>query len=293
MTLRINVVQGVYAIEPVESKMMVIWTDLAKKLAVTFVLAIAGLLTALPGQAQETGKDVQIEWLTWSFFRITSPEGKVILTNPWVTNPDSKITLEQINQADIILVPTGHRDEVGETIAIANKTGAKVVTTWEMAGGAFKGKIPNDQFIRTQPGSSVNVGAINIRVVGAVHGSGGKNALYGGPALGFIITFENGYKLYFSGSTDVTMDMQLWGSLFKPDAAILDYSGSRDPNDVAYMARLLSTDNPGLRTIIPHHHRVKAAPGKSVEALGQALKKLGVRAKLLNPEPGKVYTLSK
>ena len=109
---------------------MVIWTDLAKKLAVTFVLAIAGLLTALPGQAQETGKDVQIEWLTWSVFRITSPEGKVILTNPWVTNPDSKITLEQVNQADIILVPTGHRDEVGETVEIANKTKAKVVTTW-------------------------------------------------------------------------------------------------------------------------------------------------------------------
>jgi len=55
---------------------------------------------------------------------------------------------------------------------------------------------------------------------------------------------------------------------------------------------LLSTDNPGLRTIIPHHHRVKAAPGKSVEALGEALKKLGVSAKLLNPEPGTVYTLS-
>ncbi len=122
MTLRINVVQGVYAIAPVESKMMVIWTNMANKSAVGFLLMTACLLTTLPGHAQETGKDVQIEWLTWSFFRITSPEGKVILTNPWITNPDSKITLEQVNQADIILVPTGHRDEVGETVEIANKT---------------------------------------------------------------------------------------------------------------------------------------------------------------------------
>ena len=271
---------------------MVVWTDLAKKLSVVFVLMIAGLVTVLPGHAQQSGKGVQIEWLTWSFFRITSPEGKVILTNPWVTNPDSQITLEQVKQADVILVPTGHRDEVGETVEIAKKTGAKVVTTWEMAGGAFKGKIPNDQLIRTQPGSSVNLGGIKIRVVGAVHGTGGPNAVYGGPALGFIITFENGYKLYFSGSTDLTMDMQLWGSLFKPDAAILYYSRTMDPNDVAHMARLLSTDNPGLRTVIPHHQRVRAAPEKSPEALGKALKKLGVRAELLNPEPGKIYTLS-
>ena len=272
---------------------MFVWTALAKKLSITFILTVLGLVTVLPVHAQQSGEGVQIEWLTWSFFRITTPGGKVILTNPWLNNPDSQITLEQINQADIILVPTGHGDEVGQTVEIANKTGAKVVTTWEMAGGAFKGKIPDGQFVRTQPGSSVNLGDINIRVVTAVHGSGGKNALYGGPALGFFITFENGYKLYFSGSTDLTLDMQLWGSLFKPDAAILYYSTAMDPNDVAQMARLLSTDNPGLKTIIPHHHRVKSVPENSPEALGKALKELGVRAELLNPEPGKIYMLSR
>jgi len=272
---------------------MIIWTNSAKKFSVAFVFMLAGLLTSLPGHAQQSGNGVQIEWLTWSFFRITTPEGKVILTNPWFTNPDSQITIDQIEQADIILVPTGHRDEVGETVEVANKTGAKVVTTWEMAGGAFKGKIPRDQLIRTQPGSSVNLGDINIRVVGAVHGSGGPDEEYGGSALGFFITFENGYRLYFSGSTDLTMDMQLWGSLFKPDAAILYYSGAMDPNDVAQMARLLSTDNPGLRTIIPHHQRVKTAPEKSPAALGRALKKLGLSAELLSPVPGKVYTLAK
>ena len=134
-----------------------------------------------PTAAQNPQGEVRIEWLTWSFFRITSPQGKVILTNPWLSNPDSQTSLEQIEKADIILVPTGHRDEVGETVEIANKTGAKVVTTWEMAGGAFKGKIPDTQFVRTQPGSSVNLDGIKIRIVNAVHGSGGANALYGGP----------------------------------------------------------------------------------------------------------------
>ncbi|MFQ5932854.1 MAG: MBL fold metallo-hydrolase [Nitrospiraceae bacterium] len=262
-------------------------------LLIAFLAAVALLMTATPVVSQESRGDVKVEWLTWSFFRITSPGGKVILTNPWVTNPDSRTKLGDIEKADIILVPTGHRDEVGETVEVAKKTGAKVVTTWEMAGAAFKGKIPDAQFVRTQPGSSVNLDGIRIRVVGAIHGSGGANALYGGPALGFFITFENGYTLYFSGSTDLTMDMQLWGSLFKPDGALLYYSAAMHPGDVAHMVRLLSADNRRLKTVIPHHHRVNPPPGKSPEALAKAMESLGLAAELLNPEPRKVYTLSK
>ena len=261
----------------------------------SIVVLITLMLLVMPGPvvAQDSQGEVKIEWLTWSFFRITSPKGKVILTNPWLSNPDSQTSLEQIDQADIILVPTGHRDEVGETVEVANKTGAKVVTTWEMAGGAFKGKIPDDQFVRTQPGSTVNLDGIQIRIVNAVHGSGGANALYGGPALGFFVTFENGYTLYFSGSTDLTLDMRLWGELFRPDAAILYLSGGMNPRDVAHMARLLSEKNPNLKTVIPHHHRVKSKAGRSPADLGKALAALGLKSKLLDPQPGKVYTLTK
>ncbi len=259
----------------------------------SIVVLMTLILLVMPGPvvAQDSQGEVKIEWLTWSFFRITSPTGKIILTNPWLSNPDSQISLEQIDQADIILVPAGHRDEVGETVEVANKTGAMVVTTWEMAGAAFKGKIPNDQFVRTQPGSMVILDGIKIRVVNAVHGSGGANALYGGPALGFFITFENGYTLYFSGSTDLTMDMQLWGSLFKPDAAILYLSSAMDPGDVAQMVRLLSADNAGLKTVIPHHHRVAPPQGRSPDDLAQAMASLGLTAELLNPKPGEIYTL--
>ena len=268
---------------------------IGEKSSMFFVLVIIGLVLASPGFPQSPGGAVKIEWLTWSFFRITSPNGKVSLTNPWLSNPDSKTKLEDIDRADIILVATGHRDEVGEAMEIAKKTGAKVVTTWEMARGSLKGKIPDKQFIRTQPGSVVNVDGITIRVVGAIHGSGVSKEgwAYGGPALGFFITFENGYTLYFSGSTDITMDMQLWGSLFKPDGAIIYYSRSLDPVVVAHMIRLLSADNPNLKTVIPHHHRLKPPAGKSPQDLGKAIKALGLKAELLNPQPGQVYTLSK
>ncbi len=264
-------------------------------LLISILIGLASMTLAIPAFPQDAGGGIKLEWHTWSFFRITSPGGKVILTNPWLTNPDSKTKLEDIDRADIILIPTGHRDEVGEAMEIAKKTGARVVTTWEMARGSMKGRIPDKQFIRTQPGSVVKVDGITIRVVGAIHGSGvsEKGYAYGGPALGFFITFENGYTLYFSGSTDITMDMQLWAGLFKPDGAIIYYSGSLDPTVVAHMVRLLSADNPNLKTVIPHHHRLKPPPGKSPQDLEKAMKALRLKAKLLNPKPKQQYILSK
>jgi len=248
--------------------------------------SVAIVMAAGPSRA-ESG--VQIEWLTWSAFRITSPGGKVILTNPWLTNPDSKTKLDDIKKADIILVPTGHRDEVGNTVEVAKKTGAKVVATHELHFVTFKDKIPRAQTVLVQPGSTVTLDGIRIRVVNAVHGNG----QLGAAALGFFLTFENGYTLYFSGSTDLTLDMTLWGELFKPDGAILYLSGGMNPRDVALMARLLSEKNPNLRTVIPHHHRLKPPPGRAPADLGKALAALGVKATLLDPQPGKVYTLTK
>jgi len=49
-----------------------------------------------PGQINQAEGDVKIEWLTWSFFRIATPGGKVMLTNPWYSNPDRIISLDDI-----------------------------------------------------------------------------------------------------------------------------------------------------------------------------------------------------
>ena len=251
--------------------------------------ALVSIAIMLPTGPSWAESDVKIEWLTWSFFRITSPSGKIILLNPWLENPDSKTKLADIAKADMILVPTGHPDEVGQTVEIANKTGAKIVATHELNWVAFKDKIPRAQTVTVQPGWTVTVDGIRIRAVNALHGNGEL----GGAALGFFITFENGYTLFFSGSTDVTLDMRLWGELFKPDGAILYTPGTMNSSDVALMAQFLSEKNPNLKTVIPHHQRLEPPEGRSPADLGKAMEALGLKAKLLDPQPGKVYSLTK
>ncbi len=264
------------------------------------VAALVSIAVLMPASPSQAASDVKVEWLTWAFYRITTPGGKVILTTPWYTNPDSSITLNDIPEADIILVPAGHPDEVGNAREIAAKTGATIVAShdlvnlvWKDKGAGFRAPVIFDgvtlQTKLVQPGTKVTIDGITIRAVTALHG----NWSTGGPAMGFFITMENGYTIYFSGSTDLTLDMKLWGELFKPDAAILYLASGQDPRDVALMAKMLSESNPNLKTVMPQHHRLKPPPGRSPADLGKALAEMGVKAKLIDPKPGSVYTLSK
>ncbi len=266
-------------------------------LSLAALVSIALLMTAAPSRA---ASDVKIEWLTWGFYRITSPGGKVILTNPWYANPDSSITLDGIPEADIILVPAGHPDEVGNALEVAAKTGATIVAShdvinlaWKEENAGFGDPVMFDGVtVKTeavQPGTLVTIDDITIRAVTALHG----NWNTGGPAMGFFITMEDGYTIYFSGSTDLTLDMKLWGELFQPDAAFLYLASGQNPRDVALMTQFLSENNPNLRTVIPHHHPLNPPEGRSPADLGKAMAALGLQAELIDPQPGIVYTLSK
>jgi len=249
---------------------------------------------------QEQNNDVKIEWLGWSFYRITTPGGVVILTNPWYENPDNPTSLDDIPKADIILVPTGHPDEVGNALEIAAKNNSTIVASHDLVNLVWKDKdqprsvpvtfdgipIKTAQF---QPGTIRTIDGITIRAVTALHG----NWETGGPAMGFIITMENGHVIYFSGSTDLTLDMKLWGEMFKPDTAILYTHSSMDPHEIAMMAQFLSENNPNLKTVLPLHHRINAPEGHTPADLRNAIAELGLKVEVIDPQPGMVYTLSK
>lgn len=258
-------------------------------------LALGWLLACWPAAVQAQGAPVKLEWFSWSIFRLTSPTGKVVLINPFVKNPDSPVKVTDFPKVDVILVADGHGDEVGSTDEIALATGAKIVTSFEMFATYFEPrKVPLAQVLRSSPGDWNKIDGITIRNVGSIHGSGTPDKLYGGAAMGFIIKFENGLTVYFAGSTALTLDMQLWGRLYKPDVAILQMSAGKDPEDVIEAVRFLRTKNPNLKTIIPHHHRLQPPEGATTVAdVEKALAASKLPVVLINPAFGKVYELRK
>ena len=270
------------------------------RIVLALLLVVPAALFGSAALAQ--GGSVKVEWLGWSAYRFTSPTGKVILTNPFYTrNPDALVKLEEITKADLILVPNGHGDEIGDTIALAKSTGARVVAPFEL-GTWFVGKgIPEAQVQRRNPGTRFVWEGITIRIVGSVHGSGSGQGtdsdvapIYGGAAAGFIITFENGWTVYFPGSSSATQDMALWAEAYKPDAMIFMMAATAEPRDTGMAIKLVSTGNPNLKTLLPQHHRVAPPPGAlTVAEMRATLDAMGIRIPITNPAPRQVFEFTK
>jgi L-ascorbate metabolism protein UlaG (beta-lactamase superfamily) len=256
---------------------------------------------AQTGAAQ--GGNITVEFLGWSFYRITSPTGKILLTNPRITNnPDAAITLDEAIAAgaNIIVVADGHGDEQGNTLEIAPATGARVVTPDFAMGTWFAEKgIPRPQLSFTSPGDVDRTDGITVRVLGSVHGSTppspSDTVYYPGVAASFMVTFENGYTIYFSGSSAATQDMAMWADLYKPDAAILHQSASHEPRDSAMVAKFMTNNNPNLKTVFPHHHRIQAQPGGLFRPsdMKTEIERLGIQVNFIEPNALQPYVLTK
>lgn len=264
------------------------------------VLATVLLVSIAPLSANAQGGAVTLEWFGWSHFRLTSVNGKVILINPFLTNPDSTVSLDDLSSVDLILTADGHGDEIGQTFEIAQKTGARIFAPFELGTHFIARGIPMAQVIRSNPGQRMVMDGVTIRMVNSLHGSGlalQDGALsqgYSGPAAGFYITFENGWTVYFTGSSAATQDQALWAANYKPDAMIFHMNAATDPQDVATAIRLTTTDNPNLTTLIPHHHRIQVpAGGTTVSDVQGALGTMGITTQITEPVRSQVYTFTK
>src|SRR5437773_12549173 len=96
----------------------------ASRAAVLLVsLALASVLgpSGVPAPVQSAAAQgtVRLEWLGHEFYRLTSPQGAVVLTSPWLSNPDGPVALDDLTRTDVILVPNSHNDDMGNPIEIA------------------------------------------------------------------------------------------------------------------------------------------------------------------------------
>jgi len=108
---------------------------------VVVLLAMIALIASGANAASTT----TITWHGHAAFEIGTPNGAVILIDPWLTNPanpavkENKDPLEHVKKVDYILITHGHFDHVGDAVAIAKKTGARLVTNFEL--GTNMGKL--------------------------------------------------------------------------------------------------------------------------------------------------------
>jgi L-ascorbate metabolism protein UlaG (beta-lactamase superfamily) len=274
-------------------------------LAAALALSIAGLPAAPPAQAEQpaagNGK-VQLLWLGQSAFRIRTPGGKTIVTDPFLINnpktPEAYRKLEALGKVDLILVTHGHFDHSADAPALARLNNAPVIAPAGLAQSMQTlGILPPELAPRMNKGGTVapfgaeGAPGVRITMVHAEHSSElvwrnpatGKDETHvGGEPAGFIIELENGFRIYHMGDTGLFGDMKLIGERYKPDLVLVPIGGhfTLDPVDAAYAVREYLKP----RAAIPMHYGttalLKGTPEEFAAALG------GGATRLIALKPG-------
>ncbi len=261
----------------------------------------AAALVALPlaAGAQQQGKTAvaagktEVTWYGHSAFIVRTPGGTVLAIDPWFANPRSpdKEAGAKLEKVDYVLVTHGHSDHVGEAIALAQRTGAKLVASADLARGLVRGGFPEKQATVETTGNiggAIAAGDATVIMVPAVHSSDlndDKGHQGGGNPMGFVIRVKGGPTLYHTGDTDVTMDMKQIPERYGPVDVMMACIGGHftmDPAGAALAAKYVKA-----KTVVPMHFQtIPAIPGtpKELEAA------LGGAAKVLVLEPGKPMT---
>jgi L-ascorbate metabolism protein UlaG (beta-lactamase superfamily) len=131
-----------------------------------------------------------------------------VLIDPFFTgNPMASVTAEEVSPT-VIVVTHGHADHVGDTVAIAKRTGALVISNFEIVGYLEKQGLENLHPLHIGGGYSFEWGRVKLTI--AHHGSALPDGSYGGLAAGVLLDM-GGVKIYHAGDTGLFYDMKLIG----------------------------------------------------------------------------------
>lgn len=135
--------------------------------------------------------------------------GMKLVIDPYFTgNPAASTTHDKV-QADYILITHGHGDHVGDSVAIAKRTNAEVISNFEIANWISKQGVKKTHGQHLGGGFNYPFGYLKLTL--ALHGSSLPDGTNGGNPAGFLLTTKENQKIYLAGDTGLFGDMKLIG----------------------------------------------------------------------------------
>jgi L-ascorbate metabolism protein UlaG (beta-lactamase superfamily) len=203
-------------------------------------------------------------------YELITSEGKHILLDPFLDeNPGSPVKSHELERVDLIIVSHAAPDHLGDTEAIARRTGAPVICGGEVKAYLVAKGIPSEQIRATTWGIRVEVAGIEVQPVECHHWSQIKmpdGTFASGVPMAFVVYADPGVRFYHYGDTALFSDMKLIAELHQPTIGCV---GIANPHEILprfpMPGRMLTAEmSPregavaaqwlGLETVLPCHY---------------------------------------
>jgi len=246
----------------------------------------------------------QFKFLGFAAFLITAANGKTILIDPYLDdNAASPLKSKDIKKLDLLLVSHAAFDHLGEAAEIAKATGCKVICGADSKALLLERGLDPSQIQESVWGLTVAACGIKVRPVESHHRSACKlkdGSFITSLPLGFIITLEDGTKIYNASDTAIFSDMKLIGEFYKPDVGLINVTiencfdflpefltGEMTPYEAALACQWLQ-----LKYAVACHYTIKDCPDikQFVTLLNNMRNPDGSGAIPIAMEPGETFT---
>ncbi len=226
---------------------------------------------------------VRFKYQGHSTFLFTTPAGKKLLIDPWLeSNPMCPAADKKLASLDTMLITHGHFDHIHDAVPLGKQHKPLVgcifeISLWLERKGVKTARPMNK-------GGTQQLNDVRVTMVDARHSCGiledDGSIIYGGEACGYVVEFENGFRIYHAGDTAVFGDMKIIAELYQPDVAFLPIGDlfTMSPREAAYACRLMNA-----KKVVPMHYGTFPPLIGTPEELRSLTKELGTEVIAMKP----------
>lgn len=213
-------------------------------------------------------------------------DGVKLVVDPFFApnNPLSPVEADGI-EADFIVISHGHGDHIADAVALAKRTGAQVISNFEIISWLAEQGVENGHGMNTGGAYTFPFG--RLKMVVAHHSSALPDGANGGNPSGVVFQFNDGHDVYFAGDTSLTYDMKLIGEAGGVDLALLPIGDNftMGPDDAVRAAQFAQA-----KRVIPIHYNTFPPIQQDANEFARKLMDVAeIECTIL--EPGQSYTL--